>query len=376
MTTQDPSQRLRVSQRDPGALRARLRSWLATRLPPGADPEVISLDVPPGNGMSSETVLFDVSWREGTEVVLRSLVARIAPQAESVPVYPVYDVVRQFRVMSELGNIGTVPVPPALWVETDPDVLGSQFLVMERVDGVIPPDMPPYTFGGWLLEASDEQRAALRRESVRVLAALHQVPASDPRFAFLEFDHPGETPLRRHIAWERAYYEWVVSDGARSPLIEECFDWLERHWPHHESPAVVTWGDARIGNIIYRDFRPAAILDWETPGFAPPEVDLGWFIWMHWTFQDFATMVGMPGLPDLARIEDVVSDYVAAGGRQPRDLNWYIAYAALRHSIVMSRVGRRMTLFGEREPAAHPDDLLYNGALARRFLQGELPPWA
>lgn len=375
MTTQDPSQRLRVSQRDPEALRARLRAWLATRLPAGADPEVISLDVPPGNGMSSETVLFDASWRDGAEVVMRSMVARIAPQAESLPVYPVYDIVRQFRVLSELGRLGTVPVPPALWVETDSDVLGSHFLVMERVDGVIPPDMPPYTFGGWLLDATHEQRATLRRETLRALAALHRTPASDPRFAFLAFDLPGDTPLRRHYAWERELYEWVVGDGRRSPLIEDGFAWLERNWPAESEP-VVTWGDARIGNVIYRDFRPVALLDWETPGLAPAEVDVGWFIWMHWSFQDIASMLDLPGLPDMMRIEDVVADYVAAGGREPRDLQWFITYAAVRFAIVISRVGRRMIQFGEREPVADVDDLLFNGALMRRLYEGELPAWA
>ncbi len=375
MTTRDPAQRLMVSSRDPEELRERLGSWLDARLA-GANPEVVSLRVPPGNGMSSETVLLDARWRDGAGVSTHSLVTRIAAREENVPVYPVYDVARQFRVMAELGALDVVPVPSVRWVETDHAVLGSAFLVMDRVDGVIPPDMPPYTFSGWLVEASDAQRAVLRRESLRVLAALHAAPAADPRFRFLELDVPGDTPLRRHVAAERAYYEWVVSDGARSPLIEAGFTWLEEHWPRAEGEPVVTWGDARIGNIIYRDFRPVAMLDWETPALAPAEVDLGWFIWLHWTFQDFAVMGGLAGLPDLFRVEDVVADYVHSGGREPGDLHWYLAYAAVRHSIVMSRVGRRMMLFGERDRVAHIDDLLYNGPLLRRVLDGEMPAWA
>ncbi len=376
MATRDPSQRLRVSARAPEQLSARLGSWLAARLPAGADPEVISLRVPPGNGMSSETMLLDASWREGGAVEAHALVARIAPDQGNLPVYPVYDVARQFRVMAELGALGAVPVPEVRWLETDPAVLGAPFLVMERVEGLIPPDMPPYTFSGWLLDATDEQRAVLRRESMRVLAALHDVCAANPRFGFLELGQPGDSPLRRHVAAERAYYEWVAGDGARSPLIERGFAWLEEHWPRAVAEPVVTWGDARIGNIVYRAFRPVAVLDWETCAPAPAEVDLAWFIWLHWTFQDFAAMAGLPGLPDLFRVQDVVADYVGAGGREPRDLRWHLVYAAVRHSIVMSRVGRRMIRFGERAPVAHIDDLLYNGPLLQRVLDGEMPQWA
>ena len=43
-------------------------------------------------------------------------------------------------------------------------------------------------------------------------------------------------------------------------LVERGFDWLDRHWPAYESEPVLSWGDSRIGNVIYRDFRPAALL--------------------------------------------------------------------------------------------------------------------
>ena len=51
-----------------------------------------------------------------------------------------------------------------------PSWLGSPFLLMRRVDGIVPSDIPPYTMAGWLFEASEAEQRKLERESVRVLA--------------------------------------------------------------------------------------------------------------------------------------------------------------------------------------------------------------
>jgi hypothetical protein len=56
-------ERPRISSRDRQVQRHQLRAWLAERLgDPKAD--VSELAVPPTNGMSSETLLFDASWHE------------------------------------------------------------------------------------------------------------------------------------------------------------------------------------------------------------------------------------------------------------------------------------------------------------------------
>ena len=86
----------RTSTRDTDDLQRRLEAWLATRLPDGAAPSVPSLAVPETNGMSSETLLFDAEWRNGSGPRRRALVARLAPEPSAVPVFPRYDLDRQF----------------------------------------------------------------------------------------------------------------------------------------------------------------------------------------------------------------------------------------------------------------------------------------
>ena len=52
------------TSRDPGALRNRLEAWLVGRLPEAEDVRVGEVTSPASNGMSSETLLFDASWRD------------------------------------------------------------------------------------------------------------------------------------------------------------------------------------------------------------------------------------------------------------------------------------------------------------------------
>ncbi|WP_241384142.1 phosphotransferase family protein [Rhodococcus sp. CH91] len=168
-------------------------------------------------------------------------------------------------------------MPAVRWVEPASGPLGRPFLVMERAEGAVPVDNPPYVFGGWLYETNDDERAALGRASVRVLAEIHAI--ENPASRILSLAGSVLSGLRGHFENERAYYEWTRrDDGLRIPLLEKAFEWLEAHWPTEPSPDVLCWGDARIGNIMYDGTTPVAVLDWESAALAPREVDLGWFI--------------------------------------------------------------------------------------------------
>src|SRR5690606_11278669 len=138
------------------------------------------------------------------------LVARIAPEASAVPVFPRYDLDKQARVMADARAAApSVPIPEVVFNEPDPGPLGTPFFVMGRVDGRVPPDVMPYNFDSWVKDAAPEQRAGLVEASMAVRAALHA--SDDPlgRFAYLEVDRPGATAMRRQLADQAAYYDWA-----------------------------------------------------------------------------------------------------------------------------------------------------------------------
>lgn len=354
--------------RDDDALRARLEAWLARQLPPGAAPAVSEISSPSASGMSSETLLFDASWKdEGGERGGGSFVGRMAPAERDHPTFPRYDMAMQAEVIRLAGRHG-VPVPRVVWLELDPEPLGAPFFVMERLEGRVPADVPPYVMEGWLRDATPEQRRTLQDRTVAAIAKIHAIPIDREDVSFLEFAAPGETPLERHVADQRAYYEWAIPDRP-SPLIERTFAHLHDTWPEAPETAV-SWGDSRIGNVLYDGFEPVAILDWEMAGLGPRELDLGWLAFMHLFFQKIFEGMGLEGLPDFLRAEDVAETYERLTGHVVQDLPWYLTYAALRHAIIMSRISERMVHFGEAEPVADPDDRIPHRATLEAMLDG------
>jgi aminoglycoside phosphotransferase (APT) family kinase protein len=362
---------LRRTSRDPEEVRRRLESWLVRRLPAGSAPSVPEVHPTEATGVSTETLLFDARWTEDGRPRSEELVARVAPDQVDVPVFPTYDMERQFQVMRLVGEQSSVPVPRVWWLELDTRALGTPFFVMGRVDGAVPPDLMPYTFGdNWLFDASVADRSRLQQSSIEVLARLHGMARPEETFSFLQYSQPGSTPLRRHLADRAAWYEYAAA-GLHSPLIERGLAWLDEHLPADEGPTVLSWGDARIGNVLFQDFEPAAVLDWEMAGLGPSELDLAWLIYAHRVFEDLAGGFGLPGMPDFLRRGDVVDTYESMTGHSPRHLDFYFLYAAVQWAIVFVRTGLRQVHFGEIEMPDDVDAMLRNGESLERMLAGK-----
>jgi aminoglycoside phosphotransferase (APT) family kinase protein len=359
------------SSRDPKELRSRLEAWFAEMLPAGSSPTVPELHAATSaNGMSSETVLLTAAWTEDGAPREEELVARVAPDPADVPVFAEYDLQRQFDVIRLVGELTSVPVPKVWWSDAGGAATGVPLFVMERVDGIVPPDVMPYTFGdNWLFDATPEQQRTLQDSSVEVLANLHGIENAEERFSFLAHDDEGDTPLARRVSHTAAWYEYA-RDGHRSELVEEGFRWLDEHWPEEEGPAVVAWGDSRIGNVMYRDFKPCAVLDWEMAALGPRELDLAWMIYAHAVFEDLARVFELPGMPHFLRPDDVASTYESLTGYAPRDLEFYSAYAAVQWGIVFVRTGLRAVHFGEEQMPASVDDFIRNADSLERMLAG------
>ncbi|MGN6677905.1 MAG: phosphotransferase family protein [Streptosporangiaceae bacterium] len=359
-----------VSTRDPAALAAALQGWLRGKLELRDPPAISGVRTPPSGGLSSTSLLFEAEWSSEGAPQRGAYVARMAPEQSAVPVFPRYDLPGQFRLIDEVSRRCEVPLPRLRWNQPDGDPLGTAFFVMDQVAGRVPLDNPPYVFGGWLLDATAEERAQLERASVKIVADLHAIPDPAKAFGWLR-PPPGTPTLRWHVDQQYAYYRWALADdGIRIPIIERSLDWLERHWPADTGPDVLSWGDSRIGNIIYDGFTPAAILDWEMAGLGPREIDIAWFIFLHRFFQDIAEFFEIPGLPDFLCRSQVERLYTEFSGYELRDMDWYLTYAALRHAIVMARIKRRMIHFGEDEGPDDIDDYVMHRASLDKLLAG------
>ncbi len=365
--------RLQRSGRDVSTVPALLSEWLATVMPGGVKPEVTVESGIDSNGMSSETIILTGRWVQDGEPVEQKWVARVAPTEEDVPVFITYRMDHQFEVIRLVEELTDVPVPKVRWIDTSGTVLGAPFFLMDHVEGIVPPDVMPYTFGGnWFADAPAERQRALQDATVEVLAKLHSIPDAATTFGFLAEGVPaGDTPLRRQLNWLTGWYEFAVPDIGRSPLVEAGLKWLEDNFPHDVAAGetVLAWGDSRVGNVLYQDFRPVAVLDWEMATLGPRELDVAWIIFAHMVFQELAGLAGMPGLPDVMREDDVRATYQTLTGVELGDLRWFYVYSGVIWCCVFMRTGARRVHFDEIEKPEDVESMFYHAGLLRRLIE-------
>lgn len=333
-----------VPRRDLDETRTRLLAWLRGRLPRAQALELSALSGPTATGFSNDTLLFDLAWQEEGRRHERALVCRVQPTGP-IGVFPRYDIAQQYRVMDALRGT-PVPVPAMLWLEPDAAPLGSPFFVMGRVEGRIPTDTPPYHAGGWVPEIPAPERRALWESALDALAEIHRQDPAALGLDFLDAPPPGADTVAWQIEHWGRYYEWAAG-GERQPVLDGALAWLRAHRPPDDGDPRLCWGDARIGNMIFRDGRCAAVLDWEMATLGPPQMDLGWFLYLDRHHCDGIGVARLAGFPERA---ETVARWEARVGRPAGDLAFWEAFAGFRFAAIMIRVAHQMLHFGVLPP--------------------------
>lgn len=292
----------------------------------------------PGSGYSSETLILDAATSAGEQrLVLRR-------DGADAPIYPAQapglttGVGFQRLVMGALE--GVVPLARVLGEDADPSLLGAPFFVMEHVDGLVPIEDPPCTREGFYAAATPEARTTMISGGLRVLADLHAVAWRGSGLDVL--DPSGTTPgaRRQREIWVGTLREAL--GGRTSPLIDDAIAFLEVEQP--DDPAAddvrLSWGDARLGNMIWHrtTHQCLCVTDFEGAALAEAELDLGWWLmadrWMH----EGSGQERLPGEPTR---EEQIALYEGFSGRTVGQTGWYEVFAALRFAttavLVMNR---------------------------------------
>jgi aminoglycoside phosphotransferase (APT) family kinase protein len=346
--------------RDREQTAAALEGWLSGRRP-GA--KVISLETPEFSGFSSEMLMLDVQHEGGAD----RYAVRVAPLHYQV--FPEVRFPEQYRLLRILHERSEIPVPPVLWYEQDPGVLGAPFFVMPRIDGRVPTDMPPYHSGGWVAEeAGPAERERMWWSGLEILARVHALDAAALGLGFVDQPRWGRMGLDQRLGYYEYYMNWAWPGP--KPTAQRALAWLRRHQPAEPEPPVLLWGDARIGNIIYDDAgTPKAVLDWEAASFGQPEEDLAWFLFLDRHHSEGVYVPRLDGFPSAA---ETVSRYEELAGRPMRHMDYYEVLSGFKFTVIMSRIGNAMI---EWEWLDHDADFPYNNNCSRLtdvILEGKL----
>ena len=331
---------------DPETYRESLDAWMKTQMTDAKNLRVHDVDMPRATGFSNETVFFHTTATERGVERTKKWVARIEPPDGGL--FP--EQTRecgiscevQHRIMTAIRESGAVPIPEMLPFEGDLSILGRGFFVMEFVEGVIPADVPRYTQAGFLVdEATPDDRERMVREACETMATLAGLDWKKLGLDWLDVKGKAEPSLRDQLELYRAYCDKAL--GKRDhPIIRRSLDWLDANAP--DLPTGISWGDSRLGNMIWRDYRCVSVCDWEAISLCPPEADIGWFVMFdRMSHEDFGT----PRLPGFPTREEQVAIWESKSGRRVADtIDYWEIFGAMRFDAIMIKLGDRMVRAG------------------------------
>ncbi|HKS49598.1 MAG TPA: phosphotransferase family protein [Amycolatopsis sp.] len=303
----------------PGLDTGRLRAYLDEHVP-GLVSGPLTGQVVPG-GRSNLTYI--VGDGRSRWVVRRPPLGHVLPTA--------HDMTREHRVISALAPT-PVPVPEAIALCQDPDVLGAPFYVMEFVPGT------PYRSDTELAGVGSERTRAIADALIDTLVDLHAVDPGSVGLA--DFGRPQGFLARQLRRWKKQL------DASRSrdlPGIDRLHDRLATAVPASGGAAIVH-GDYRLDNVLVQGTRITAVLDWEMSTLGDPLTDLALLVaYAERDKVDLKVVSNVCSAPGYPAIDQVINRYAQRSGRDVSALNWYVGLALFKLAVILEGIYYRFS---------------------------------
>lgn len=244
-----------------------------------------------------------------------------------------HDMGREFQVMQGLQSVYPY-VPKMLAFCEDESVIGSEFYVMQRLEGIIlrtnlPKDM----------SLSPDAAHQLCENMIQRLVDLHQVDWEATSLKTLA--RPGDFVERQVSGWVDRYRKAVTPDV---PDYEGIIGWLETHRPAQIRQCLVH-NDYRFDNLVLEADNPMniiGVLDWEMATIGDPLLDLGNSLayWIH--ADDPAPLQLMrrqpTHLPGMMTRQALVERYLALSGLKPDNFKFYEVFGLFRLVVIIQQI--------------------------------------
>ncbi|MEX5539242.1 phosphotransferase family protein [Pseudomonas poae] len=245
-----------------------------------------------------------------------------------------HDMGREFRILNQLKD--GFPYCPKAYVHcTDESVIGAEFYVMERVNGIIlRSDLPP-ELG---LDASRTE--ALCKSFIDKFVELHRVDYSACGLA--DLGKP-EGYVRRQIrGWSERYEKALTPDA---PTWDAVRAWLNDKMPADHPASSIVHNDYRFDNVILDPRNPMQIigvLDWELTTLGDPLMDLGNTLAYWIEAADPAPVQLMrrqpSNAPGMLTRREFVDYYAERAGIQIDNFDFYYTYGLFRLAGIVQQI--------------------------------------
>ena len=306
---------------------AKMHAWLRPFINQDQLPEVKQFR----SGASNLTYLLSYPDRE--------LVLRKPPVG--IKAASAHDMNREFLIQSRLQSVFPL-VPKMIALCQDQTVMGSDFYVMEYVEGQI--------FRRDIPEGITSSDISVMADSlINGLVQLHAVDSS-----ILAELNKGNGYVQRQVeGWSKRYRNALTDDV---PTAEKLMAWLSANQPNDIDSCIIH-GDWRIDNVVFdlENSRIKGVLDWELATVGDPLMDLGSAL-AYWVDRDdeaaFASLRRQPShLPGMPTRDEFVQRYLELSGRNCNDFTFYEVFGLFRLAVIIQQIWARFRLGQTTNPA-------------------------
>ena len=244
-----------------------------------------------------------------------------------------HDMGREYKVLSNLHQSFS-KCPKAFAFTNNNEIIGAQFYVMEKIDGII-------------LSLKEAKKRNISPQEFPVIAnswldtfiELHEVNFKE--IGLKDLGRPEGYVERQVLNWGKQYLKAATDD---IPEAEKVMQWMHDHQPKSYEHSLIH-NDYKYDNIVFADDswkKVAAVLDWEMCTLGDPLMDLGTSI-AYWSTAADGEML-KKGLPSPTVMEgnpsrtEIVELYAQKSGRKINNLVFYYVYGLFKLAVIAQQI--------------------------------------
>jgi aminoglycoside phosphotransferase (APT) family kinase protein len=259
-----------------------------------------------------------------------------------------HDMAREFNVLEKLSKVYK-PAPKPLIYCNNESIIGSEFYLMERRNGLIIRGKSPMAETRALarvqsetLENSQNLRKKVVESFIENLADLHALDYQ--KIGLENLGKPEGYAQRQVEGWTKRYFNAQTDEQSE---LEKSIEWLNKHIPESRNSqgATLVHNDYKFDNVMLNPndlTEIVAVLDWEMTTIGEPLMDLGTTLgyWMSREVGD--QLLNMPFNPrvlmeNISRRE-LVEIYAEKSGRDVSDILFYYVFGTFKIAVIAQQI--------------------------------------
>lgn len=244
-----------------------------------------------------------------------------------------HDMSREFRVQAGVQK-GFSKVPEMFAYTDDESILGSEFYIMEKVEGII-------------LNYKEAKSREIPSSEYRTIAnswldtfvELHQLDYH--ALGLSDLGRPEGYVERQVTNWGKQYLKAATDEV---PAAEMVMQWMQENQPKEYQHCLIH-NDYKYDNVVFKNDswkEITAVLDWEMATLGDPLMDLGTSLgyWTVATDHDFVKQ----GIPSPTLFEgnpirsEIVQLYAEKSGRDIQNIVFYYAFGLFKIAVIAQQI--------------------------------------